>query len=545
MPHRSRGLLSPALSFASLASLATLASLVACSSGEQPSTADGDLVGGAAASAGQFPSTLNVRSSCTTAKVGPRHILTAAHCVVTEYSPEDPVRYDFRPGAVIHVTNSASLDTSTDVGFRAVTIKKTHVHPGYAEAASTAVPVLGREVPPDVAVIELDESAEATLADIPDAAIDLTPVRPGDPLVIMGYGCELGVNAEKDYSKARLKFKKTTALGIDSQLHEGSRVTSRDSLFANYLERQYVFTPGAGQDAPDVGAADGADGGAADGGAAAAGEGAPRSEEASLCPGDSGGPVYREDGASRLIVGVNAYYSFKPQSADPSRVSVTNWHTRLDGESRFDIAGWLASIPGVRLHGPPPSDRFARCTNEKSAVCGAIADAVKADPAAFGKPGSAPRFEQDPKDAAVWRWTQSFEYKKVALDRETNAPIITEILDETRCAPDKHGKYCGVTLGDPQAKTLYTCERGAIKERVVCSTVCQSNPSGVPDACAADGWRDYCEKARKDGRYCGGALGDGNPKALYQCVGKRTFKKIECAKACSPQPSGVPDKCKP
>jgi hypothetical protein len=520
--------------------------VVACTSAGSDSEGprEDDLIGGAEATTGQFPTTLNIRGNCTVAKVGPRHILTAAHCVVTEYGVDDPLRYDFRPGSILMVSNRAVLnqvgtDDDSLAAYKKVVIKQTHVHPGYAELANTAVPVVGFEVPPDVAIIELDEASADTIANLPEASIDLTPVKPGDPLVIMGYGCESGVEGAKDYAKSRLKFRNTAALGLDSQLHAGSSVYALDSERARRLEKQYVFTPGASTTAAAVAPADAG----AESGAENASDGAPRSEEASLCPGDSGGPVYRGDGSSRVIVGVNAYYSFREQSVDPSRISVTNWHTRLDAESRYDTGSWIASIEGVKLTGLAPTNHFSKCTDVKKAVCGTIAESrTKIGAASFGPPGASPRYELVDN---TWTWTQSFQNKRVTLEPVTNEVKLTDLVDETRCGPNKNGKYCGVTLGDPESKTLYTCAAGQVKERVFCSTVCQSNPSGVPDACAAEGWRDFCAGARKDGRYCGGALGDTNTKALYQCAGKQTLKKIECSKACSPQPSGVPDKCKP
>jgi hypothetical protein len=51
---------------------------------------------------------------------------------------------------------------------------------------------------------------------------------------------------------------------------------------------------------------------------------------------------------STLIVGVNAYYSFRPKDVDPDGISVTNWHTRLDREARFELGAWLEDL-GVEI----------------------------------------------------------------------------------------------------------------------------------------------------------------------------------------------------
>ena len=52
------------------------------------------------------------------------------------------------------------------------------------------------------------------------------------------------------------------------------------------------------------------------------------SNEASLCPGDSGGPLWRGmTGSVNRVVGVNAYYNF----SDNSNISYQNSHTRITG----------------------------------------------------------------------------------------------------------------------------------------------------------------------------------------------------------------------
>ena len=66
--------------------LTLLSSLVACTAASTPDedheVANDNLTGGTVATDGQFPATLYIRNNCTASKVGPRHVLTAAHCVV-------------------------------------------------------------------------------------------------------------------------------------------------------------------------------------------------------------------------------------------------------------------------------------------------------------------------------------------------------------------------------------------------------------------------------------------------------------------------------
>jgi hypothetical protein len=119
-----------------------------------------------------------------------------------------------------------------------------------------------------------------------------------------------------------LKYAQLAALPATALLHPGGYFTSAaDPTFVN-LGGSYFFTPGKNLVAT----------------------------AASLCPGDSGGPVYRTNRTAETIVGVNAYYSFKPPSEDGPGVSVTNWHTRLDSGARNGVATWLHGL-GVRVVG--------------------------------------------------------------------------------------------------------------------------------------------------------------------------------------------------
>ncbi|MBX3222402.1 MAG: trypsin-like serine protease [Labilithrix sp.] len=495
---------------------ASVVSVLACSPEGAAQTSDEDLIGGEAARAGAFPSTLLVRGNCTVARVGPRHILTAAHCVYDEGRQD--VRAEFASGRTIHVTDRVEADSVAAIDpavFRPLTIAKVHVPGSYRERLVYGVRVLEDEADPDVAVMEIAPESEAALDGIPIASVDLTPVGAGEPVVIMGYGCEAGVDGPKDYSKQRLKVQKTRALSRDSQEHPGGWLATRTADYGHNVEKQYLFTPGNGA----------------------------TTEEASLCPGDSGGPVYRDDGQARTIVGVNAYYSFRSPGEDASRISVTNWHTRLDRDSRFDTGAWLASL-GVRTAGGEPTSHYASCDTSKTGrlVCGAFR--AKRDEAggeaSFGAATKEARSERDASGG--WTWTQRFENKIARLDGDI--VTIEEVSVAGACAGKRDGHYCGSFFADPDPRALYRCAGGAVGERTLCDLGCEGMPAGVPDRCRASKV-DPCSKANAgDGRYCGQSLGDAG-KALYQCKGKATFSRIECSKGCEAMPRGVPDRCKP
>ncbi|MCA9581071.1 MAG: trypsin-like serine protease [Myxococcales bacterium] len=248
------------------------------------------LIGGQEAPVEAVQATLNVEGECTAARVGPRHILIAAHCVQAEDGTKllPAVAPIYLPGAKIRVTAANSLGR---VRWSHLTVARTHVHPAWFDQCSLSGcgfdHALRGEAPPDLAIIETVEEPPGAIA-----KIDFEPVRPGEKLIINGYGCE--ATALRPDPAEGLKYARTKVIagtvGLDAQY-------------------SYFETPGR------------------------AGDGA-----ASLCPGDSGGPVYREGNPLR-IVGVNSYYTFD----DDSGVSETNLHARLSG-GNHRVSSWIEHV---------------------------------------------------------------------------------------------------------------------------------------------------------------------------------------------------------
>lgn len=299
---------------------AAASSLPACGGPELDAQETGQeaLIGGARARTGMWDSALrigtvsvsrdgslfNARPGCTAVRVGPRHVLTAAHCVQVQSATArrgyGTVRTGYRPGRLLIFTN-AKDGNSGPYAFEA--IEKTEMHPSWVAACTpscrwdvpTSVPF-----PPDVALITL----AADLPDsIPTAVVDAIPLLMGERVTIVGYGCEVGVTAGG--LGGRLKYDLA-----QTQLPE-------NTLMIN----QYVTTPGRAQGWADAG----------------------------LCPGDSGGPLYRGHSAGSLrVVGINAYYTFR----GPAEVPWQNLHTRLARNNPHAVAQWLdARLPAGQVLG--------------------------------------------------------------------------------------------------------------------------------------------------------------------------------------------------
>lgn len=289
-------------------------SLAACSGsgfegGEDLGTLSDELVGGRLALESEYASTVML-AGCTGVKVGPRHFLLAAHCVHDYFN--NTLWSSYLPGNTVWLANDHDDPYGSQ---RALTIQSTTMHPGWV--ASCDVPcqvnVLDASHEADAALIIVNE----TTADIATASIDAATVAQGNRVVMTGYGCENGVGQPSNVGP-RLKLQGVPALSSSALLHPGSYVSTAQD--AADVAASYVITPGFLHD-PSA---------------------------ASLCSGDSGGPLYRESGSELLTVGVNAYYTFE----DGSGVSQTNWHTRVDEGARYATLSWLRSL-GVNVKNAP------------------------------------------------------------------------------------------------------------------------------------------------------------------------------------------------
>ncbi len=268
---------------------------------------DESLIFGEEPKVDELASVVFLGGECTAAKVGPRHLLTAAHCLI------DPATGSFLhpPGSAMEVTRHPSR------GFASYEVAAVHVSPSWIDACEKTYcgisAVTTRLDAADVGLIVLERDLER----VPVTSIDLRPLAEGDDVTILGFGCTEGVHLSSDTPDvARLRYATTRVVSAGNAIHEGSDVVAGD---ISTVSASYVLTSGPGGSKGD----------------------APR---AGLCPGDSGGPLLRRSAGRLVVVGVNSNYTLAPESSDEKGLPVTNWHTRLDSSSHFAVGPWLRSL---------------------------------------------------------------------------------------------------------------------------------------------------------------------------------------------------------
>ena len=118
------------------------------------------------------------------------------------------------------------------------------------------------------------------------------------------------------------------------------------------------------------------------------------------------------------------------------------------------------------------------------------------------------------------------------------------VTDPCQSATAGDGHYCGESLSDGTAGTLYLCQGGATSSSEVCANGCKVNPPGTADECEPDS--DPCASATSgNGYYCGGNLTGGLASVLYYCQNNVTTSETTCPNGCQVNPPGTPDQCVP
>jgi hypothetical protein len=254
--------------------------------------------------------------------------LLAAHCIndSSRAVPEDFTTFSMTP----------NKDGSN---LRQLTVASAHIHPKWTECPNCACEGWLCDIvdKPDVALVIVNEDSP----DVPQAAIDDTPVAPGDGVVLTGYGCDNGT--ERPSTSPGLKLQNTVA--VAASLYSMASVGET-----------YVVTRGLADD--------------------------PTS--ASLCYGDSGGPLYRQGKNRQLVVGVNALLA----SSNAEGIAFADWHTRLDTNSSTNVFQWLKDLgvnvetgstcgDGVKNGAESDIDCGGSCAKcETASTCSANADCM-------------------------------------------------------------------------------------------------------------------------------------------------------------------------
>lgn len=294
------------------------------------------LIGGQPASENEYRSTVGIGDACTATKVGARLFLTAAHCVAIgrpgrgqtipeDYPQNGGVRADYLAGSPLAIRWGLNADDAAQAVF---TIVRTSIHPSWWSCPACQDPLLGPGGAADIAVIEIAENT----SQIPEANVDVGAVEPGAALVKVGWGCEVRTNVDPSTVELGRYKRANAALVAASQiLHESSPITEGQVAV---IDASYLVTAGHAQSEAN----------------------------ASLCLGDSGGPLYLAGNGVPRVVGVNSDYSFRP-SGDPGDlggVSWTDWHTRTSLTSLHGVGQWLIDL-GVNQIGGEPSTSHCTC----------------------------------------------------------------------------------------------------------------------------------------------------------------------------------------
>jgi hypothetical protein len=248
-----------------------------------------DLIGGKKITdKADYPSVISFVDNCTAAKVSEFHFLFAAHCV-TDYE-KAKINEAFQPGKKLFI-QSHVLKNNLEV-----TIEKVFVFNEYYEKMREFL--ISKKLPPwfagyfasDVALVKVKEKS----LDLMIAEVDFSEVQDTEKLTIMGYGCDRAIGQMEKYTPT-LKAQEVRSTNINP-LKKSFEHDPELVFDINFLTEGIILN----------------------------------SNSASLCPGDSGGPVFKEN----KIVGVNSFYTFTINK----NISYLNLHTRFNNQK---VLEWM------------------------------------------------------------------------------------------------------------------------------------------------------------------------------------------------------------
>lgn len=280
--------------------------LIGCGT-EKAETSSPKLTGGIAigpVSSSFFQSTVNMNGGCTGSKIGPRHFLFAAHCAF-DFTNKSVVA-SYRDNATFALTNAPYPAKDMPSLWKSVTVEHTHFPNSFWNACTSAPCNFSDMITKgaDLAIVKIKQDTP----DIPVVPVTFDVPAVGEWAVLNGYGCEEGRAGRQRHEVdpnlpwGQLKYQ-VTSVGANSLLSNIGASTNPPEARWNF------FTQGLGLDSSG--------------------------NSASVCPGDSGGPVYGWKNNAYAVMGVNS-----AQTAwDSSEISVVNVHARLSTER-----AWVNSV---------------------------------------------------------------------------------------------------------------------------------------------------------------------------------------------------------
>ena len=231
-----------------------------------------------------FLATVYINSKCTGSKISEFKFLIAAHCVLNKQTARH--KSNLLEGLSINLVNSTATLKRT--------IKNVSVHPSYIRELKRRI--LNEESRKaisfkafDIAIIEIREKS----ASIPIAQINYDTVEIGEEVILTGFGCEDSLNSTKKYPESLLLAKSIVVSTEDHDFYYKRDLS--DLVNFNLATAGFSY----------------------------------HSSFASICPGDSGGPLYKKSDNS--IIGINAQYLFK----DKMGISFLNIHTSIHKSSEW------------------------------------------------------------------------------------------------------------------------------------------------------------------------------------------------------------------
>jgi Trypsin len=246
-------------------------------------------------------------SFCTAAKISPRQFLTAAHCVLEANSKSWYFPEHSKPGSQYYY--SFGRDFTKPVSIFSLQIKKIHIHPllqnclnkGKYFPAQCQV----RKLPnPDLAIVTV-EPGTGPFFEAPALPFDFTPNRPGDEIILAGYGAQ----EDADITPPVLKYG-YSKVATPEELEMATNETSAAQM--GFLQWGFYF---------------GSLGALID------------SKFPNLGSGDSGGPVLKE--LPDRIVGVNSSAVCLDGEPQTCEITGNNFFTRIDSKATIAVDHWI------------------------------------------------------------------------------------------------------------------------------------------------------------------------------------------------------------